>query len=782
VGHAVAPAPARPGSPSPSPHGRPPAATTATPSLETQLTPPAPVSEQPEAEEANSPDPGDPEAGTSAAQEGGIEASGEPGYGFTPASGASETAVAQTEVAPKPIDFRYLSSVPFGRTSFWVQPWRAYLDTWPASRLLNAAGMNFTLRVPFDEGAAQLLQDSGFKLARVEIPWCALSYTNPTTFVHEAGVRARLASLHNHGLRPLIVLNANSEAPGPLKLVQLETVAEAPAGATTVTLSAASAASVVPYRTGFNALVWGGNPDVLITSVGPGNVATLSRPLHQALPAGSHGGTTLLYAPFQPPVLRSGKPNPDYQATLAGWLNYVKTISRIATEVVGPEGYDLEVWNELSFGSQFLDAEAYYGGPPPLEGEPESGIAGTEPETAVNHPWLRTIRQLLNDTVNYVRSPASGISSAVGITDGFASQTPFPSGAGAPLGMTALSKHPYTGGARPYPSTYDVSALRPVNALGFQDTVFRARSPFTPLFVPTYQQLFPELTLTAVATQTLIRDVSPVTTYVYGWPHGRNVGPTGGQPVQKWITEYNLNPGPRAQVMGPDGVTPQAGVTLSPPDLEHFHTKALLRSLVANVNKGIEREYFFAAGGLVSEGFYNQIEANPGTYPGDEAGGQVMRGFRNMLARFQGAGPGGPARQLTLNAIRQEGNHAQFHGDGTAAHPSLYDREVLAVLPFQSSPRRFVIPVYVMTRDMVTLYRPSAPASEISRFDLPGENFRITLGNLPETPTAPVVSAYDPLTEKATPARLVSRKGGEATFEMSATDYPRLLTLEFPGA
>jgi hypothetical protein len=38
-------------------------------------------------------------------------------------------------VSCDPIDRRYLTDVPFGATSFWVQPWRAYMDTWPASRL-----------------------------------------------------------------------------------------------------------------------------------------------------------------------------------------------------------------------------------------------------------------------------------------------------------------------------------------------------------------------------------------------------------------------------------------------------------------------------------------------------------------------------------------------------------------------------------------------------------------------------------------------------------------------
>ena len=771
-----APSPASPAAaPGPS------AAPLLTAAPEAPLAAPAPAPPQAASEEEQG-EVENPEAGASPSQEGGIAPGDELGFGAEPEStpgGEASTAARSGGAAATPIDFSYLTSLPFGRRSFWVQPWRAYLDTWPASRLLNAVGINFTLPTPENEATAQLLQDSGVKLARVSIGWNALSYKDPTKFVpyNEAGIRSRLTALHDHGIRPLILLNANSEGPTPAKLVQLETLQEAPAGATSVTLSATSAAAVVPGKTGFNGIVWGGYPDVLITSVGPGNVAKLSRPLISPLPSGSHSGVTLLYEPFQVPVLRSGKPNPAYQATLAGWLNYVQTVSKLAASIVGPEGYDLELWNELSFGSQFLNAEAYYGGPPVTEGESGEGL----PETAVRHPNRQILRKLLEDTVAFVRSPASGIGPGVGFTNGFASQTPFPSGANAPLGMDALSKHPYVGTGH-FPAGYRVSALRPVNALGFQDTRAHEQSPFTPLFVPTYQVLYPEVTLTGLGTETLIRDLSPTTNYIYGFPHGRFVGPPGGKPVQKWITEFNLNIGPRTEVMGPDGVTPQTGVTLSTQDREHFHAKALLRSLVANVNKGMEREYFFAVNGMVSEDFFNQVKANPGTYPGDEAGGEIMRGFRQMLARFQGPGPTGTARQLTLNAIRQEGNHAQFQGDGTPAHPSLLDREVLAVLPFQSSPSRFVIPVYVMTSDLMTLYRPSAAASDTSRFDLPGENFRITLGNLPETQTAPTVGAYDPLQNCSTAARLVRRHGSEATFEIKATDYPRLLTLEFAGA
>jgi hypothetical protein len=371
----------------------------------------------------------------------------------------------------------------------------------------------------------------------------------------------------------------------------------------------------------------------------------------------------------------------------------------------------------------------------------------------------------------------------VGITDGFASQTPFPSGAGAPAGLTALSKHPYVS-EESYPSAYSFKNITPLNALGEHDI---EKGSTTPLFTPTYNSLFPEVTLTATHTETLIRDIAPFTTNVYGFPHGRDVTPpSGGSPLEEWITEYNLATG-KAPIVGPDETTPQTGssATLTAADKAHFQAKVALRSLVADVSKGIGREYFFAAapGGLslINREFFTALEAHPNTYPGDQAGGETMTGLRNMLNQFQGPGPGpeGP-RALKLLSITQDGNHAQFTGNDTAAHPSLYDRDVLAVFPFQSSPTKYVIPVYVMTRNLLTLYEPNQPEDDIHRFDLPNETFTITLTNLPETTTPPTVALYDPLRNETTPAHLVSRDGATATIELQATDYPRMLTISYP--
>ncbi len=748
------------------------------------------------------------------------------------------------ETLTDPIDSRFLTELPFSARSFWIQPWRAYLDTWPASRLLEAVGVDFPINAALAEDDAQLLQDSGYKLARMGISWHAISYSDPTSFSanHLGNIVTRLTALHKHGLRPLIVLDANSGAPAPLEHVTLETLEAAPAGAQTVKLSETSAALVVPGKTGFNHFAFGGDPDVLISAVSANGVATLSRPLAQALPAGSYGGTTLRFAPFEAPLLASGAPNPAFQETLNGWLDYVAAVGRVASSVVGPGGYDIEVWNELTFGSQFLNAEHYYSNSTPTgsqaltaestesdidaegesdgeteaeaeaekdslaapaeaeretetgsesEIEAESGSTKAAVSAAARAPVVhaqatapkklvnRAIRKaLLAETVSYIRNPANGFSPEVGISDGFASQTPFISGGNTPVGLTALSKHPYTT-VKDFPGVFNFNAGREVNALGASDASSSAKHA-PPLFIPTYQSLFPEFWLTGTATETLIRDIAPFSTPIYGNPHGREVGPPGGPPVQKWITEFDMRP--HGTVSGPDGITPASGpsAALTSADKEHFQAKVMMRSFVSNVSKGVNREYGGDLG--ISEAFTTAAEQHPGTYPGDAAGGETMTAVHRLLGQFQGPTLTGPVRQLALDSIAQVGNHAQFAGDGSSAHPSLYDRDVLAVFPFQASPTRFVIPVYVMTRNLLTLYQPSAAPSDVRRFDLPDETFDITLANLPESQSAPRVSAYDPLLNSSTPAKLVSRTGANAVFEVAATDYPRMLSIEYAGA
>ncbi|HEX3693066.1 MAG TPA: hypothetical protein VHU13_06950, partial [Solirubrobacteraceae bacterium] len=544
-----------------------------------------------------------------------------------------------------PIDSRFLTELPFGKVSFWIQPWRAYLDTWPASRLRESLGINFDVKAPRAQAVARLLHESGFTLARIAINWTALSYSNPRRFVHEAELDARLSALRDNGLRPLILLDANSAGPAPAKQTTLQTTEAAPAGATHVRLSAASAAAVVPERTGFdastfnggkaahrsagrngkhvkltpeqrlkrrearraaglNSLVLQGNPAILIVKIS-GGVATLSHPLPAELPAGSYRGTTLLYAPFGAPKLGNGKTNPAFARTISGWLAYVATVCGKAASIFGAGGYDLEVWNELTFGSQFLNAERY-------EGTAAEGRGGTVSK--------QVAKALLDETVAYVRDPAHGISPAVGISDGFADQTPFASAASAPAGVTALSKHLYNS-AKSFPAEFKARRSSiPLDALGARDTIgsHGSAGALTPRFVPRFQSLFPEYFLTAMQTATVARDLAPFETGIYGTPHGRYVRTHGNAPLQVWMTEYNLAPG-KGRVLGADEQAPATGpsAALTPADKRHFQAKALLRSLVAMVGKGMTREYFYDAGpgplSLINEEFEKDLTQHPNT-------------------------------------------------------------------------------------------------------------------------------------------------------------------------
>ena len=45
---------------------------------------------------------------------------------------------------------------------------------------------------------------------------------------------------------------------------------------------------------------------------------------------------------------------------MAGWLSYVQAVASFARSIGHGDGFDVEVWNELSFGSNFLNINNYY--------------------------------------------------------------------------------------------------------------------------------------------------------------------------------------------------------------------------------------------------------------------------------------------------------------------------------------------------------------------------------------------------------------------------------------
>lgn len=48
-----------------------------------------------------------------------------------------------TRVLPRPYEDAIQYNVPFGADSWWLSPWRSYMDTWPAFKYLDVLGINF---------------------------------------------------------------------------------------------------------------------------------------------------------------------------------------------------------------------------------------------------------------------------------------------------------------------------------------------------------------------------------------------------------------------------------------------------------------------------------------------------------------------------------------------------------------------------------------------------------------------------------------------------------------
>jgi len=643
-----------------------------------------------------------------------------------------------SKVAPRPsfelrspIDPHQQTNVAFGERSHWLQPWRAYLDTVPATRLLASVGVDFDVSPAQAEATARLLAAAGFRRARVEVGWGSFSYAHPDRLEQPGALRTVLLALERAHIRPLILLNANDLGPCPTRSFQAILEEPAGPGALSVRVDAATAAAIVPGRSGLTLPAGGKAAGILFTAVHHG-IATLSRPLPGPLAAGSHPAVTLLYEPFSRPRLGDGRPDPRFERTLAGWLSYVQSVAEFVKETLGSTRFDLEVWNELSFDSEFLDLDSYYSHP----------IAEGTGDTT---------KAILRRTVAWLRRPGSGFTT-IGIGDGFASQRPWDSGATSPVGLTAIDKHPYAS-PKVFPRDAVFGHELAIDALGKVSTR-RVEGRAIDRFVPHYTAFLPEYALTAIQTESLVRDLSPYTTRIYGVPHGRYTHPPGGRPPQVWVTEWNLDPG--------DALGGGDARTLTPAE-RHLQAKAALRALVAYVNKGVGAFFYYAA-----------LDPRLGLIdPGAPGGGETIRAIARLLHGFAAAERLRRTRPLKLLRIGDFAGHVQFAGDGTAAHPPLYDRDVVAFLPFQLAPDRYVIAAYVMTRDIARYHASSTRPG--GAYDLPPETFRLVIGGLGRCDLPVLMS--DPLLGRHPQVRKVACAHGTLTVDVPLTDLPRLLRI-----
>jgi hypothetical protein len=145
---------------------------------------------------------------------------------------------------------------------------------------------------------------------------------------------------------------------------------------------------------------------------------------------------------------------------------------------------------------------------------------------------------------------------------------------------------------------------------------------------------------------------------------------------------------------------------------------------------------------------------------------------------MQDARPLNTPRNLTLNHFIDYNSNVQFAGDpkDLTHYPPLFNRDVLAFFPFQVTDTRFVIPVYVMTRNVNKVYGPDAPSTDPTRFDLPPEKYDLAIGGI--NGAIATATATDPMTGTDVPVEIKARSADELVISLPVTDSPRLLTIQ----
>jgi hypothetical protein len=612
-------------------------------------------------------------------------------------------------------DSAYLA--PFGYHNHYLDGWRAYEETVSAARFNNGIGAVIpppSLGYPPEE-VARMLAEHGVTRGRLEIPWGELSMNENSEDLAEFD--ATLSAMRKHGIRPMILLNAHHGGPAPSIRSQHTVTAAAAQGARTITVNDAS--GLKPQYSGPQ--LNGHVPTMFITGI-DGDQLTLSKPLPEALSSGQVVDfVTLKYRPFSKPGSR------EQQETVAGWRKYTSTVAAHVAKLYGTRGqqdigFDLEVWNELTFGSDFLNINNYYD--PPLQENYDGQDAWTYIPQA---------------TAQEARAHPEIYRGAT-ITNGFSNTIPWPASSNLPQRLGGLSKHPYPL-VKNYPEDEPLSQALDENLLPTD-------------FVPSYHSYYPESGLSQQQTETLARDGAPFNNDINGVVHGRYAS---GREVPLYLTEINYSPF-AAGISDPDAAM----------DLK---AKSALRLYAMYLTKGAAAVYLFIAAGyggevghaILTDRFLNHIKSG-GSYPAnpDEYSGPIMQSTERLTDEIK------RGADMSLSSIRQvkvasiTDTHGATQWAGSGSHPPLYDREVFAVLPIQRSTNSFVVPFYVVTRDMEQDYDP--------------KNFTIRLNGIDGRDAT--VKVLDPLTGQETHYQMHPSGADYLRVTVEAEDYPRLLSIE----
>ncbi|MFP4055492.1 MAG: hypothetical protein ACLF0G_01340 [Candidatus Brocadiia bacterium] len=604
--------------------------------------------------------------------------------------------------------------VPWPKHSHVKQPWRGFLETRPAADLLSGIGICYHHHGGSIEAQLGLLAEAGFRCLRWEQP---LGSYDPEAKTIAPGQQKRyrevLRACGKLGITPIVLLNAHHGYPCAMKSWQRRVAREAPKGATELTLD--SVEGFRPVHAGLANLTtyWAG--EVLFTEIDRASrTVRLSKPLPKALEKGQQVHCVdLHYLPAHPVG------TPQFEHLARGWVDYARAICAIAKEE--GVGIEVEIWNELSFGSHFMGGHginAYW--PGHVEFEKDFLRPG-------GHAW-----EVSRRIIEMVERQFPGTRCIWGWSNTTFFHTPIEQ---LPPGTDGQSYHPYGTGWRKLPE--------------------REQAPHQPWrclegHCPDYRVCFAEgWAHTFIQCESLMHLLRP--------DKRLSRRPPGTEVFHHYITEHGIVPA-------------EAGVEGEEESLR-LKEKFLVRAILFWLNKGLSRITVFQSGpekhnhgmGLMLARCRG-LKAPP---PSDEVEAWLspaLLALRRTVEVFEGAEPVERPRQFGVEVVKLGEERKVF--EMPEGKPTLTYRELFALLPFQVSEGKFVFAVYVMS--------PTYPIEDLAEV-----TYRVTLRPL-DGPRCSL-RYYDPLADRDLAPRVVERRPEALTVEVPTIDTPRLLIVEEEG-
>ena len=601
--------------------------------------------------------------------------------------------------------------VPWPKHSHIKQPWRGFLETKPAVDLLDGIGVCYHHQGGKMDVQLALLAKAGFRCIRWEQPFGSYDPDKESlTADQESRYREMLSICKRLELTPIVLLNAHHGVPCKMKTFERRIMADADKGATMLHLD--SVEGLRPVHSGISGLTdyWAGQ--VLFTEIDQQrNTVKLSKPLPKPFKQGDRiNCVDLYYLPLFPVG------TPQFEHTAAGWVDYARTICRIARE----EGVkiEIEIWNELSFGSYFFGGNginAYW--PQHIRYEKDFLKPG-------GHAW-----EVANRTVKMVKSEFPNVRAIWGFSNTTFFHCPIKD---LPPGIDGQSYHPYGTGWRNLPQ---------------QEQAKNDPGRCLEGYCPEYKTVMAEgWAQTFIQCESLMHHLRP--------DKRLTAKPKATQHFCHYITEHGIVPA-------------EAGVTGEAESLR-LKEKFLLRALLFWLNKGLTRMTIFQAGpenhdhGMaISLSKARQLEQLPSDNPLEQWLSPALRSLRRAVKVFEDCVPIDKPRQFAVEVTKFGAERKVF--EMPEGRRTLYYRDLFTLLPFQLSQRKFVIAYYVMS-----------PTYALE--DLKEEIYRLKI--TPFNGQRCSLSVYDPLADRMVETVVREKSSDALTLDLPTIDTPRLLIVE----